>query len=311
LLRLAAALLALIIIAAGSNPQQASAFEPPNERYLNLAWLPWDRLFAQVRDHGELTWQAVDRYGWAGWRDTVARSLDASDDAQSLAHRLNIRIREAQPGEAPDLILYADSPASVSASCTAWATACVFVTNPLPIPAFFNAGSMSQWPYGSAAAVNRHEVFHPLAWACDQYQGGCPPTDQLPVKCLGNPDTLMDCNGAARTVTDYDVVTYAVMYTPGAPAWAVLDLGWRAVFYGPAGLNLLGLPTCTRVAVFYQTLGFPLAFTGVYGPCGPGPVQGVGVSTLATLPQTCIWVSAENMVPVSWGRNLVLAGCTP
>ena len=287
----------------------ARAFEPPNDRY--FGYFLYNRLFAQVRDTGEVTWRAVDDYGFPEWRDFVSRSLDAwSSDQDALGNQLQLSIREARPEEMPDVILYAETPGYVSGKCASeWATACVWITSARPIPAYFNAAAMSQWPYVSVATVGRHEVFHPLGWACDQYQGGCPPTDQLPVRCLGNPDSLMDCNGAARTVAEYDKVTFAVLFIPAPLNGVALRADLGAVFYGESGSNLVGLAACSRVAVFYQTMGFPVAFGG-YGPCSatPGIYGGVAVPIL---PGTCYSAGAENAVPVTWGRSVTLAGCTP
>jgi len=108
--------------------------------------------------------------------------------------------------------------AFLEAKCGAWATACVYLLNPLPVPAFFKAANMITWPYKSQAAVVRHETHHPVGLACDQYKGACPrATDggyDPAIVCTGNPDTLMDCGGAASTVQPFDYETFKKAYPP-------------------------------------------------------------------------------------------------
>ena len=118
----------------------------------------------------------------------------------------------------------------------------------------------------------------------------------------------MDCGGAARYPQPFDLETFEGVYVVPPLPWAVLDLDWQAVFYGPSRAGPAGLNTCTRTVVYYETFGFPLAWTGVSGPCSTVPISGVGVPAV---PGTCYWVEGQNAVEASWGRSLVFAGCTP
>lgn len=216
--------LSLLILAS-----KTEAFEPWNQRHHPYAPVTMP-LTTKVAATATLTWQAVDQYGWPEWAGVVSRSLDTSSpDANSLGRVYNrflasegrgqITVREHRAGERPDLQHFAVQTAFLEAKCGSWATACVYITSPLPVPAYHKAAAMITWSYTSRAAVVRHETNHPLARACDQYRGGCPlaatgawePT----VQCTGNPDTLMDCGGAARTATSFDYVTFKTAYPAG------------------------------------------------------------------------------------------------
>lgn len=207
----------------------AGAFEPWNIRlWPGVSTSP---MVQKVGITAEMTYEVVDSYGWNGWESVVARSLDTgSIDPDSLGNALNrflasenrgqISIRKAQGNEIPDMRHYSAQTAFVEAKCggTGFYTACVYLLSPIPTPAYYKAANMIPWSYTSQAAVVRHETFHAIARACDQYRGGCPRTTdgvwESTVVCTGNPDTLMDCGGAARTVTSFDYETFKLAYAP-------------------------------------------------------------------------------------------------
>ena len=216
------------------------AFEPWNQRHYPGSGL--SPMVQKVGATSEMTWEALDGYGWPGWRDVVARSLDTnSTDSQSMGNALNfflaqdgrgsILIKEKQGASIPDIRHHAVSTAFLEAKCgVSWATACVFLLNPIPVPAYYKAAAMTLWAYSSQAPVVRHETFHAIARACDQYRGGCPRADtgqwESAVICTGNPDTLMDCGGAARTVTAFDYETFVTAYPASTPFLQVQVPEW-------------------------------------------------------------------------------------
>lgn len=225
--RVAIALLVVLIVYLLWQ-SEADAFEPQNVRlYPGLTQnMP---MTVKVGNTGVMTWEAVDSYGWSAWRDVVheSQSTDATDSL-SLGRVINdflrsegrgqIAVREARPGETPDQRHFAVSTAFLEAKCGTWATACTHLSAPLPVPAWYKAAAMITWPAQSQRAVVRHESFHSLGRACDQYEGGCPKaaTGLWPgtVRCTGNPDSLMDCGGAARTATRFDYDTFVLAYPP-------------------------------------------------------------------------------------------------
>jgi len=228
--RVAIALLVVLIVYLLWSAE-ADAFEPPNIRH-HPGFPPNTPMVVKVGQTSTMTWEAVDSYGWSGWRDVVSRSIDTdSTDALSLGRVYNdflrsenrgqITIRESRAGEAPDLKHFAVNTAFLEAKCGTWATACIYGGVPLFVPAYYKAASMITWGYASQAPVVRHETNHTLARACDQYQGGCPrASDGVwvgTVACTGNPDTLMDCGGAARTATRYDYDTFRLAYPANTP----------------------------------------------------------------------------------------------
>lgn len=224
--RVGIALLVVLIVLLLLQTRNAGAFTPPNVRH--HPGFPQNMpMTVKVGQTATMTWEAVDNYGWAAWRDVVSRSLDTdSSDALSLGRVLNdflrsegrgqITIREARSGEMPDLRHFAVSTAFLEAKCGTWATACIYGGVVLTVPAYYKAASMITWGYASQAPVVRHETHHTLARACDQYQGGCPRaadgTYASAVVCTGNPDSLMDCGGAARTATRFDYDTFVLAY---------------------------------------------------------------------------------------------------
>jgi hypothetical protein len=60
-----------------------------------------------------------------------------------------------------------------------------------------------------------------VARSCDQYRGGCPRASdgvwESQIICTGNDDSLMDCGGAAPTVTAFDYETFVTAYHPSTP----------------------------------------------------------------------------------------------
>ena len=238
----------------------AGAFDPINQRHYPGSSVN-SPMVAKVASTSTMTFEAVDEYGYNGWRDVVNRSLSTgSSDPDSLGNTINrfltaenrgaITIREARSGEQADIRHVAATSAFLQAKCGTgdWYTACVYLLNPLPfLPAYYRAAAMITWSYSGQAPTIRHENFHALARACDQYKGGCPRASdgvwESAVVCTGNVDSLMDCGGAARTVTAYDYETFKGAFaqdasflqvpTPPPPAPACTDdpcwdgLRWR------------------------------------------------------------------------------------
>lgn len=222
----AVALFAGISVAhAGESPPvnaprvSESLFPPPNTRY--IAYIDFNQVIPQVQSTGVLTWKAVDAFGWPGWRQVVAQSMDTgSPYAGSMGNILSysITVREASGGELADVQLNAVATGFLEGKCGAgFATACAYLFDPRPSNTYYKAAAMITWPFTSNAHVICHEVCgHSVSHACDQYIGGCPPTDGQPFQCTSNPDTNMDCYNAARTMQPYDVVTYEGAYMPPA-----------------------------------------------------------------------------------------------
>lgn len=209
---------------------RALAFEPPNvPNWPGVSSSPFTQ---KVAGTGVMTYEAVDTYGWSGWRTVVGRALStASDDQNSWGHRINaflaaegrgsVVVRERAAGETPDYRAWSVPTAALEQKCGTWATACVVLLNPLPVDAWHKSAQMILWSYTSQAAVIRHEFHHAAARACDQYEGGCPRVSDgrwaSQVVCRGNPDTLMDCGGAAVTVMPFDYRTFVSAYPADAP----------------------------------------------------------------------------------------------
>ena len=207
----------------------AHAFEPQNVRHWpGTTTSPMNE---QIAATSTMTWAPIDEYGYGGWESDVARALNTnSDDGAALGRVLNaflasegrgqLTFRKARTGEIPDIRHYGVSTAFLSAKCGGdWATACVYLLNDRPVPVYYSLAKMLQWPYASRAAVIRHETFHAVGRACDQYRGGCPRASdgvwESVVVCTGNEDTLMDCGGAAQTATRFDYDTFVGAYPTG------------------------------------------------------------------------------------------------
>ena len=196
--------------------RQAEAFEPPNERlYPPLQYK--SAIIEAIQVTRTATWQAVDNYGYPGWRGLIAEALDTgSADPNSLGNILSaavpsFAIREAVAGETPMVLQVAESAAAQQTHCNdpeGWSTACAYLLNPLPAPLYYKANAMLTYIRSGQKAVVQHETFHGVGRACDQYVGGCPPTNAQPVRCTGNPDTLMDCGLGARFAQPFDVDTF-------------------------------------------------------------------------------------------------------
>ncbi len=227
-LHLAAFLAALVL---GLHVSGALAFDPWNVRWWPGTTPASSPMVVKVGATGVMTWEAVDSYGWPGWSGVVARALNtgASGSIDSEGNVINrfltsenrgqIEIRAARAGETPDIRHYAVSTAFADAKCGNWGTACVYLLNERPVPAYYRAAAMIVWAESSQAPVVRHENFHALARACDQYRYACPSAttgvwEAGTMTCTGNPDTLMDCGGAARTVTAFDYATFVGAYAP-------------------------------------------------------------------------------------------------
>lgn len=211
----------------------AGAFEPWNIRYYPGSNTN-SPMVSKVASASTMTWQAIDEYGYNGWRDVVDRALSTgSTDSDSLGNAINrflaaenrgtLTVREARSGEQADIRHFAASSAFLQAKCGTgdWYTACVYLLNPVPgLPAYYRAAALIIWSYSGQAPTIRHESFHALARACDQYRGGCPrATDgvwESQVVCTGNVDSLMDCGGAARTVTAFDYETFKGAFVQSA-----------------------------------------------------------------------------------------------
>lgn len=229
----------------------AYAFEPWNTRWWPGTTPASSPMVVKVSVSAEMTWEARDEYGWSAWRSIVGRALDTgSSDPESMGNVLNaflsddrrgqIVIREAGPGEMPDMRHFGVTTAFLEAKCgSGFATACVQLLSTLPVPAWYKVASMIVWPYRSQAAVVRHETFHAIARACDQYKGGCPRADtgqwESQVVCTSNPDTLMDCAGAAATVTSFDYQTFVGAYAPNTPFLQQREEEWGPEFEHPLG----------------------------------------------------------------------------
>jgi hypothetical protein len=301
---------------------EADAFEPPNIRH-HPGFPPNTPMVVKVGQTSTMTWEAIDSYGWPAWRDVVSRSLDTdSSDALSLGRVLNdylrsenrgqITIRENRQGENPDLRHYAVPTAFLEAKCGTWATACIYGGVALPVPAYYKAASMITWGYASQAPVVKHETNHTIARACDQYQGGCPrASDGVwvgTVACTGNPDTLMDCGGAARTATRYDYDTFRLAY-PASTAFLqvqVPDCGGPTIDHGN-GLTATWNP-CTGIWTFSN--GYTYApSNGWWGfrDVGFSPCDAFGLRQMPVLASTM--PGLHSTFPWSLGYWVTVPGC--
>lgn len=257
-LRVVAAIMAVIGLLLILTAPPAVAFEPWNQRHYPGSTATWP-MGSRVASTGTMTWQAADDTGWTAWPAVVARALDNnSADPESLARTINsylasegrgsITIREARSGEAPDMRQFAVSAAFMEAKCgAAWATACVYLLNAIPVPAYYKAALMQTYQPRNQSGVVRHETFHALARACDQYRGGCPLAStgrwESEVICTSNPDTLMDCASAAQTVTRFDYDTFVTAYPPTTPFLSQIPVPeWgQCEPYGGCWNNRLGM----------------------------------------------------------------------
>lgn len=209
----------LLFIACGPKP--ALAFSPPNDRlYPPTSYK--SAVVESIKATKVATYEVVDQYGWASWHAVVSQALDTGSPYEySLGNILSaavpaFSIREARPGETPTMRQYAVSASAQMTFCndpSGWSVACAFLLNPLPAPTYYKASTMQLYPFVSQAAVVEHETFHHVARACDQYLGGCPPTNTQGFQCTGNPDTLMDCSLgstqlSARWAQPFDVDTF-------------------------------------------------------------------------------------------------------
>lgn len=230
-------------------PETASVFSPPNQRW--IAYAEYNRVIPEVARTATLTWRATDNYGWSGWRNLMARSLNTGSDYQfSLGNVLApwIQVRESRAGELAFTNQRAETAGFTAANCGgSFAVACAHVYDSLPVRVIYNASAMVTYIFTGQAAVAEHEEFHALTNACDQYRGGCPPTDvQGSFVCTGNQETLMDCGLAARYPQFFDIITFLGAYTPDHVSFA------RAVPQD-GGINILW--NCER-----QDGGFAAAF---------------------------------------------------
>jgi hypothetical protein len=117
--------------------------------------------------------------------------------------------------------------------------------------------------------------------------------------------TVMDCGNGVWQPKPFDVgLVLSVVLPPGANGSSLdtTSLYAPAIWYGSSARF-----QATRVAVFIQTLGFPLVWAGFWGPVSSVNIEGVRVPLL---PDTCYYIGVENGLPASWGRHLQLAGCT-
>ena len=229
--KLLAGLLFAFLVSMGVGYSIAQAFTPWNQR-LYPGGSYNTPMIAKVTATSTMTWEVTDSFGWNGWADVVGRAIDTSSSYENSLGRIynrylqgenrgQIVIRRANAGESPDIINHAVTTAFLEAKCGDWATACVYLFNPLPVPAYYKAAAMITWPFESQSAVVQHEDNHALARSCDQYRGGCPLAStgqyESQVICTGNPDTLMDCGGAARYAQRFDYDTFVLAYPPTAP----------------------------------------------------------------------------------------------
>lgn len=242
-----------LLVALLASAGRVEAFEPWNQRLYPGAPNGTTPMVQRVAATSTATWAYQDSIGWNGVEGVISRALDTgSSDPESLGNAYNsklardgrgqVTIRRALSGEAPDFVAYLVSSAVVSAKCNGeWATACVYLFNPLPVPSYFKAAAMMVWAERDAKAVFRHEFNHPFTRSCDQYPGGCPSASDgtwaSSVYCTGNPDTLMDCGGAARTAMEFDYETLLIAYPVGTaflqitpcsdPCWKDGEGGYR------------------------------------------------------------------------------------
>lgn len=219
-----------------------TTFNPPNERW--IAQAEYNKVIPAVAASGELLWTAQDNYGWptwmTSWRDINALSLDTgSSYALSLGNAIApyINVREARAGETAHIRNRVESTAVGNAKCGAgFATACAYIFDALPANAYYKGALMSTYVFTGQAAVIQHEDYHLFAMACDQYVGGCPPTDDTTFQCTGNPETLMDCGLAARSPQYFDIITLFGAYVPDHAAGVNYELrnGWLALSWNCA-----------------------------------------------------------------------------
>jgi hypothetical protein len=318
-LLVAAFVIGLLIISA--IPRQvapAEAYPPVNDRY--FAYLDFNRLIPLVQDTGVITWRATDAYGWSAWHDIVARALNTGSSYQySYGNVLAafVVVREAYPWETPILDVGAYDNGYVSAKCGgSFATACVdIISQSFPVHIWASAPKLQTYVSTGQDAVVEHETHHPTAHACDEYIGGCPPTQGLPLQCTGNPDTLMDCGLAARYPVQYDIDTFIGVYL--VPPFNRCNLGEPVpcVGFDPSypGVYWIGLDWRARVvSIAYQdspavAAYWVASFTKATGDPYPDPSAGGFVIQYA--PGRCVWVLQSNFVSWPSYQPWQLAGC--
>ena len=273
-----------------------------------------------MRATGVITWRATDAYGYPGLRDDVAAAYNTgSPYSQSLGNVMAGYgvIREALPGETPDIEVVAADNAYVAAKCGgSFATACVdILSQTFPIHIWVSAPKMLTYTLVGRYAVLEHELWHPEAHACDQYIGGCPPTQGRAFQCTSNPDTLMDCNGAARYPVVYDMDSFFGVYL--SPPMGRCNLGQPAPCVGLDVANA-GVYVC---GVDFRATIISFAFDD--GVQGDGQwfysYEGSAVTNLGNgcvgvkvtlIPGRCIYAISNNRTSWPNWQPWQLAGCT-
>lgn len=216
-----AALVTLLACIGALWVSTVSAFDPPNDRlYPPLTYR--SAVVDHIKATHEATYTVVDNYGWSGWHAIVTQALDTGSPYEHSLGNIytaavpSFTLREARAGESPTMQQIAVSASAQMTYCndpSGWSVACAFLLNPLPVPTYYKASTMQLYPFVSQAAVIEHETNHHISRACDQYIGGCPPTNSQGFQCTGNPDTLMDCSLgssqlSARWAQPFDVDTF-------------------------------------------------------------------------------------------------------
>ena len=129
--------------------------------------------------------------------------------------------------------------------------------------------------------------------------------DDVHFICTRKTWTVMDCGSGVWQPQPFDVDLVRKVVVPQPVNGASLDLSGRygaaVLWYGPSS------QPARRVAVFIETVGFPLVWAGFWGPVSTSGIEGVAAPYL---PNTCMWIGAENALPTTWGASMVLAGCT-
>lgn len=259
-LRIALAVAGLVIAFSGFMVTKAFAFPPPYDPFLPQYEL--SPVVPAIKARGMQNPYRVENTSGMlpRWAQQVSYALDtASSNPQSSGRILAQWINYYRDDANPVSIHRAESTAAFESFCGAWAIGCAQWYT-LPGINRYRAAAMVAWGDDSVAAVVRHEDAHTTFNACDQYLHGDPAGDIADLDlacrysgssstCTGNPDTVMDCNLAARFLQAYDVevflLRFGIQRQPPPPTYYEAPDGWRYYFedqhwYSPSGVKVWG-----------------------------------------------------------------------
>lgn len=298
----------------------ANAFTPPNPRFLQ--YVASDPVPVQISATGQALYTVKDEVSnGVNWRYLTQYALDTGSSYQHSYGNEESYFRVAESTSNPDVVQrFTTQSVMDSWGCgdTGVIGCALYVWKPVSV--IYNAARMVGWSNNSIAAVIQHESQHDFTGANDQYRIAT-------FTCTGNPDTLMDCGGAAQWLQEYDKQTILAALTPDSPkvtgitknsigvtvTWSYdrRDNGYASAF--------TDLRNATRTAFFFWKQGQQPVWAGsvcgsTFNFCYTFPTDGYRFfDTYWTNQFDCVGVRMEN--PSVWyipqSSELGLSGSTP